>query len=278
MQRAISLGIRSFLGEILDVLLPRVCPFCRRAAPDGLDPFCAACIESFESFSPPFCSLCGAPIPATACDPESLVCTTCLHCSRSPRTAFRVRCVGAYHGNLRDALLRLKYGREILLGPALGKWMLSRFRVLFPLDAFDLILPVPLHPARLRSREFNQSVLLAKPLAKALSIPLALEAVLRVRDTPSQSLYRRGDRRKNLAGAFRIAEPQLVRNRSVLLVDDVFTTGATAEALATLLLDTSATAVSVLCLARTLDPIWATSPSTQTLSKQKLLDTPRPLH
>ncbi len=260
LQPEASLGIRSFLGEILDVLLPRVCPFCRRATPEGRNPFCAACTESFKPFCPPFCSVCGAPIPATACDPQWLVCTTCLHCPGPPWPASRVRCVGPYEGSLREAVLRLKYGREIFLAPALGKWMASRFRTLYPLDAFDLILPVPLHPARLRQREFNQSVLLARPLARALRLPLALRAVLRVRDTPSQSLYRRGDRRRNLQGAFRVAEPQSVRKRSVLLVDDVFTTGATAEALATLLLEAGAASVSVLCLARTVDPISGLSP------------------
>jgi len=249
-----SFGVRSFLGEILEVLLPRVCPFCRRATPNGQDPFCTGCAESFKPFRPPFCTVCGRPVPASFHGAESLLCTTCLHCPRPPCPGFRVRCVGPYEGNLREAILRLKYGRDLLLGPALGTWMASRFRVFFPQDSFDLLLPVPLHRARLRQREFNQSVLLGRPLAHSLRVPLELKAVLRIRDTPSQSLYRRGDRRKNLKGAFRVASAERIRGRSVLLVDDVFTTGATAAALATLLLDAGATGVSVLCLARTVDP------------------------
>jgi len=250
-----SLGVRSFLGEILDVLLPRVCPFCRRATPDGQDPFCTSCAESFESFRPPFCTVCGRPVPASFHESDCLVCTTCSHCPRPPCPVFRVRCVGPYEGNLREAVLRFKYGRDLLLGPALGTWMASRFRVFFPQDSPDLILPVPLHRARLRQREFNQSVLLGRPLAHSLRLPLELKAVLRVRDTPSQSLYRRGDRKRNLKDAFRVASPERIRDRSVLLVDDVFTTGATAAALATLLLDAGATGVSVFCLARTVDPL-----------------------
>lgn len=249
-----SLGVGTFLGEILDVLLPRVCPFCRHATPSGQNPFCTSCAESFASFRPPFCNACGRPLPASFQESESLVCTTCLHCFQPPCPDSPVRCVGPYEGNLREAVLRLKYGRDLLLGPALGTWMASRFRVLFPQDSFDLILPVPLHRTRLRSREFNQSVLLARPLARSLRRPLELKAVLRVRDTPSQSLYRRGDRRRNLKGAFRVANPGRIRNRSVLIVDDVFTTGATAAALAALLFDSGATGVSVFCLARTLDP------------------------
>lgn len=251
-----SFGVRSFLGEILDVLLPRVCHLCRRATPNGQDPFCKSCAESFEPFPPPFCAFCGRPVPASSPGSESLVCTTCLHCPRPPCPGSRVRCVGPYEGNLREAVLRLKYGRELFLGPALGTWMASRFRTLFPRDDFDCILPVPLHPARLRKREFNQSVLLARPLARSLRLPLELNAVLRVRDTPSQSLYQRGDRSKNLKGAFRLAKPGHIRNRSVLIVDDVFTTGATAAALAALLFDSGATGASVLCLARTVDPTW----------------------
>lgn len=273
-------GIRTFFGEILDVLLPRVCPFCKRTPPEDRDPFCAGCTASFEPFSPPFCIVCGRPVNATVENLDTLVCTTCLHCPRPPCTSSSVRCVGPYRGNLREAVLRLKYGRELILGPALGTWMASRFHTLFPQESFDLLLPVPLHPARLRQREFNQSVLLARPLAESLRLPVAPKAVIRVRDTPSQSLYRRGDRRRNLRGAFRVAEPERLRNRSVLLVDDVFTTGSTAAALSTLLLEARAKAVSVLCLARTVDPVSGVGSATpkQEEVRQRLLDSPQPLH
>ena len=131
--------------------------------------------------------------------------------------------------------------------------MTDHYQRLYPADAFQSILPVPLHPKRLREREFNQCVLLARPLAARLGIPLDLDAVERVRHTPSQSSLPEPDRRKNLRDAFRVRRPEFVKGRSILLLDDVYTTGATLEELARSLLSAGALKVSGLTLARSLE-------------------------
>jgi ComF family protein len=128
--------------------------------------------------------------------------------------------------------------------------MMDHYPRFFPPDAFQCILPVPLHPKRLREREFNQSVLLARPLAARLGIPVDLDAVERVVHTPPQSASTEAERRKNLRGAFRVRKPECVKGRSILLFDDVYTTGATLEELARSLLGAGARQVSGLTLAR----------------------------
>ena len=133
---------------------------------------------------------------------------------------------------------------------SLSQYMTDHYHRFYPADAFQSILPVPLHPKRLREREFNQCVLLARPLAARLGIPLDLDAVERVRHTLPQSASSEADRRKNLRGAFRVRSPERVKGRSILLLDDVYTTGATLEELARSLLSAGARRVSGLTLAR----------------------------
>jgi ComF family protein len=128
--------------------------------------------------------------------------------------------------------------------------MADHYPRLFPSDAFQSILPVPLHPKRLRERSFNQSVILARPLAKGVGLPIDLDAVERVLHTSPQSASTVAERRKNLQGAFRVRRPDRVRDRSILVFDDVYTTGATLEELARSLLSAGARQVSGLTLAR----------------------------
>jgi ComF family protein len=144
----------------------------------------------------------------------------------------------------------MKFGRQAPVARSLSLYMTDHYHRFFQADAFHSILPVPLHPKRLREREFNQSVLLARPLAKRLGIPLDLDAVERVRHTPPQSASTEADRRKNLKGVFRVRRPERIKGRSILIFDDVYTTGATIEELAWSLLRAGAWRVSGLTLAR----------------------------
>jgi ComF family protein len=155
---------------------------------------------------------------------------------------------------MRDAILRVKFGRQAPLARSLGLYMKDHYSRFFPAGAFHSILPVPLHPTRLREREFNQCVLLARPLAAELGIPMNLRGVERVRHTLRQSASTQADRRKNLKGAFRVRRPEHIRGRSILLFDDVYTTGATLEELARTLLSAGARKVCGFTLARSPAP------------------------
>jgi ComF family protein len=119
-----------------------------------------------------------------------------------------------------------------------------------PDPSVSLIVPVPLHRRRLRARGFNQSALLARHLGRVLRRAVRMSVVLRIHDTPSQTTRSGAERRRSTAGAFRVARPAAVRDRRVLVVDDVWTSGATARAVAAVLRAAGARSVDVVTFAR----------------------------
>lgn len=170
----------------------------------------------------------------------------CRRCDSEEFTA--ARACGLYEGALRSAVLSLK--RDPFVPPRLAR-MLGGAARRAPLDTATLILPVPLHPARERERGFNQAALLASSVAKQTGLNFDAWSLARIAHSER---HRAGmdarARRESVEGAFAVTRPRLVRGRSVLLVDDVFTTGATASACARALLDAGTRAVFVLTAAR----------------------------
>jgi len=161
----------------------------------------------------------------------------------------QARSFASYEGTLRLLIQRLKYDGYRPLAKPLGRFLAEAVQRLDP-QSFDVLVPVPLHRRRERRRGFNQAALLAAHVSKAQKIPLAASDCVRVRDTPPQTGLRAAERRKNVAGAFHVPEPQRIRGKRVLLVDDVLTTGATAHACAQALRDAGAQGVWVATLAR----------------------------
>jgi ComF family protein len=151
-----------------------------------------------------------------------------------------------YGGPLADAICRLKYARRTEVSVVLGG-LLGRAAIPFS-GRVDRVVPVPLHPSRLRDRGFNQSALLARHVARALGVPLDVRILARVRATPDQAGLTRRDRTDNVKGAFRARV--VPRPGNVLLVDDVRTTGATLAAAADALLRAGVPSVASLALAR----------------------------
>jgi ComF family protein len=248
-------NVKNLIEELLTTLIPRPCPLCRSVALDKGAAFCPACLEGVETIREPICSCCGYPLPQTGTAQNGILCPPCL--SRGPGRAapLTVRSITLYSRNVREAVLRVKFGGQAPVARSLSHYMTDHYHRFYPADAFQSILPVPLHPTRLREREFNQSILLARPLAALLGIPLDLDGVERVRHTLPQSASTETDRRKNLRGAFRVRRPERVKGRSILLLDDVYTTGATLEELARTLLSAGARRVSGLTLARSPSPL-----------------------
>ena len=239
------------IEDIVGSLFPRVCPLCRRRLRDPGEGFCAPCFASFLLIRPPVCARCGAPFArdGAPCPP---LCPGCLlQAGPTPASGFpEVRSVALHDGPLRRAILAWKYGGRLTLSSSLG-WMLQRgYTTHFSAETFDAIVPVPLHRKRLRERGYNQCVLLAAPLAKRLGVPLELESVEKVRDTPPQSGGGRDWRRANLRGAFSVVHPGRFTERSVLILDDVVTTGTTVRTLAEALRAAGARRVCALTLTR----------------------------
>ncbi|MDR0281557.1 MAG: ComF family protein [Paucimonas sp.] len=210
-------------------------------------PICVPC-ESELPWLDEHCRLCALPLPM-----HGLLCGQCAR----RRPAFRQVEAPWHYGFPVDALItRFKHQRQWpqgrLLAQMLGNRLAHRFAEGLPRPA--LLLPVPMATQRLRQRGYNQAAMLADWLAAQLAIPCAGHVLSRLRDTPAQQELDARARRRNLKDAFALTDPAAVEGRHVALVDDVLTTGATAQALARLLRDGGAARVDVYCLARTPRP------------------------
>jgi ComF family protein len=155
--------------------------------------------------------------------------------------------VGYFEGPLREAVHQFKYRPCRALGRPLGQWMAEYIRLTAEID---MVVPVPLHSTRLKQRGFNQALLLADCISRQHSISLCFDTLLRVKPTRPQVELNEAERIKNVAGAFALCHPKTVALRRILLVDDVFTTGATMHECASVLKNAGAAQVTALTLAR----------------------------
>ncbi len=231
-------------------LLPPSCLLCREPLPasDGDGLACSVCRSRWSAIAPPWCEQCGQPRDG---DLE------CRICSGWPGKVTGVRSACWLNDSARRAVHLLKYEGWWRLGEEMARAM----RRLDPLDWADALVPVPLGSARRRRRGYNQSAALARPLASLRGLPVHEAALSRVRETVTQTRLTPDARRANLAGAFRAGAG--VRGWRLVLVDDVFTTGATLVEAATALLEAGALKVGAVTFARArrpLDDLTTTDP------------------
>ena len=237
--------VASSFSSLVSLVLPSPCLVCGLLLDRPLfGPVCAPCLRALPPLDGPGCPRCGVPY-ANGVAPG--LCGPC----RSPRRAFRrARAAGPYEGALKELLHRLKFDKRVALGRSLGELAYARCVAGGPLEG-AVAVPVPLHFWRRRARGYNQADLLARSIARAASIPLC-RALLKVKDRPPQTSLSLEARRRNARGAYRARRRVRLAGRSVLLVDDVFTTGATADACARALRRAGASAVDVVTVARVL--------------------------
>ena len=184
----------------------------------------------------------------------------CGDCITQPKEFRTARAAVAYDHQLMAVVHRFKYAGKIQLAGPLGGLMLNAYKRFWDREEVDLILPVPLHNAKFRKRGFNQSYLLirrwksisAPMVDKVVGIPVNTDILIRSKATVSQTGLGRQQRLKNIKGAFRVKIPEKVIAKKVLLVDDVYTTGATVNECARVLLKAGAALVDVLTVARAL--------------------------
>ena len=225
------------------MFFPSHCAGCGCSVPED-DPLCGTCGGSIEKIRPPRCEVCSQPylgdVPAF----------TCPNCHGEE---FHFDCAVAVvrsSGVVREMIHRLKYGKELWLGRILAGWMREglddpRLKSWRP----DALVPVPLHPRRLREREFNQAEILCNELSRTCGIRV-FSALERCRYTTTQTQLDRRARRQNLRGAFIPGKNGDVTNMNLLLVDDVLTTGSTLDACAAVLLEAGASSIRALTAAR----------------------------
>lgn len=226
----------SYFQRLLSLLLPSRCAACHKA--NAL--FCGRCWDEVEWIERPICRCCGCNMAQS-----NLLCSRCYH---QPTTIDCNRAAVFFGRPIRRAIHALKYTGNTTIAPDLANIMALRWQIWsFPTD---LIMPIPLHPAREIERGFNQSALLAQLFADQVNLPIENNGVFRIRPTEQQAKQlNRQARVDNVAGAF-MADPYHVKNKRILLIDDVTTTGATLEAAAKGILNAGAQSVSSYCVAR----------------------------
>jgi ComF family protein len=238
--------VAAFVGKVsrwaLDFALPPRCAGCGTIVAD-VHSFCPDCWKGVEFLGDSGCSTCGIPLQAT----EQATCGACL--ARAPRIA-RTRAAVAYGDLARGLAIRLKYGRKIAIARTMARYMAP----LVGGDSDRLLVPVPLHRTRLWGRGFNQSALVARELSRRLGIPADPLALARIRRTPPLKGMSPLQRRKTVAGAFRVRDKLKVAGKTIILVDDVLTTGSTAEACARSLTRAGAARVELVSWARVVKP------------------------
>ena len=238
-------------GRVVNLIFPGACRQCGTPVFAGAPTscFCNRCWDTIRWFEDPCCPQCGLPYPSL--DPlsvhqQSPAGHLCGACRKNPPYFDRAISAGPYEGVLAGAIKLFKYKKKIHVGRALAEHspLLQRG------DRGDFVMPVPLHPSRLREREFNQSAILASVIGERLGIQVLLNTLIRHVHTRPQVELGMKERKKNVVGAFSVQDDAMILGKDIVLVDDVYTTGATVGECARVLKRHGVGRVSVLTIAR----------------------------
>lgn len=253
---------RNALDALSSVLFPAPCRICGDAlATASRIPICKECLDSFVPIRPPMCACCGRPfVSPIAAEASQPLCRLC----RAEKYGFDcARSFAQYDEKLTAAILLLKY-EEI---HSLGNWFAARMQEVLTANEdvlrADVVVPVPLHPDRLRERGYNQAELIAAPLARRLNLKLGAYLLVRTIPRPPRLHLSRRERWASVRGAYAISKGVRVDNLRILLVDDVMTTGATLDACARALKRSGAAEVFALTVGRAVSGLAAAVPPKQ---------------
>jgi ComF family protein len=233
--------MKSVFRRVVALVLPPRCPGCGTLVEDA-HRFCAGCWASLRFLGPPWCAGCNVPFAYDRGEGAR-----CAECLQTPPRHSGVQAAVAYGDVARTLALRLKYARRTGFAETMARLMARGAPV-----QSDLLIPVPLHRWRLWARGFNQAAVIADALGRLTDMPVDRMTLERTRRTPVLRGLNGAGRAKALRGAFRVARPERVRGQAVVLVDDVYTSGATTEGCTAALLRAGATSVTILCWARVL--------------------------
>ena len=238
--------INNAIKAVRELLYPRYCLLCRRKiSAEGNGPVCAGCLETIVPNTPPFCQKCGRKISGGYATRN-----ICKGCCRKHFYFDRSWATCRYEGALKELIHHFKYRDMRNLEEKLSGIMINFIKEYrLPVDHCDYVIPVPLSKSRMREREFNQAQALACNIARCLNLDLVDNNLWRIRNTASQAELDKEARWQNMHGAFALKDPEMVKEKIILLIDDVLTTGATASEAAKALKNSGANAVFVLTLA-----------------------------
>lgn len=242
--------LSSRCAEIVDsafaLVYPPTCPLCQGALPEvACEPtLCQACQAKIRQDRPQ-CPRCARPVPAFH-DPQK----SCARCRTRPPRVDRTLALGVYTADLKELVLRIKQPGNEPLAFATGRLMAAYWRDQLGDARPNLIVPTPVHWSRRIVRGFNCPELLAESISRNLSIPLAVKILRTTRRTQKQGLLLPTERAANVRRAYRVPHPNRVRGKHIMIVDDVMTTGATANEIARVLRRAGASGITLAVVAR----------------------------
>jgi competence protein ComFC len=231
------------VSGLVDFFFPRLCLVCMERLGEDEEVICDGCRKEMPEIAKPVCPVCGA-------GARKLSAKKCYDCPKPPTFFDRARARYQYGGILPEAIQKMKYKKRIEAIEVFGKLLFLYWKQEMDDKPVDCIIPVPLHASRERHRGFNQSEMIAEVLTKYSGVPTVVDVLLRTRPTKTQTGLLPEERRKNVEGAFAVSYPPVVKDKHILLIDDVYTTGSTANECARMLKDAGCTSVTVLTLAR----------------------------
>ncbi len=229
------------IKKAIGLIFPKVCLNCSCIISENED-LCYECYKQIDFLAQDYCNLCGCIIVNDT--------SLCGKCIVDPPPFSTLKSVFAYNVNSKNMIISLKFFDNINYVRTYARWMYERNKDIF-IDT-ELIIPVPIHRLRLFQRKYNQAALLAKAISHLSNIPCQLFTIKRLRNTRAQAGLSIKQRTENVKGVFAIAENDLIKNKTILLVDDVVTTGATVKQCAQVLVNCGAAEIKVLTLARTI--------------------------
>lgn len=236
--------IQPLIDAVLDFIYPRVCVCCNHELESDESFICQSCEDSLTYIQTPICHTCGSPVFREGIE-------KCDNCLRKQIYYDQVRSELDYNDELvRQMIHAFKFEYMNSMVNGLSKYLVLAFEQYYSHEKIDLILSVPLHKSRLRQREFNQAHLLAKHFADDVHIPLCDDLVVRNRSTQPQSQLKPNERMKNVKDAFSIRKPDEVNGKTILIIDDIVTTGSTVNEMSKVLRESGAKRIFALSLAR----------------------------
>lgn len=239
-------NLATWLQAAAGLVYPEVCQLCkleRASIEQGL--VCGKCWTNVRFIRPPFCKRCGLPFPGDLTTPFD-----CANCRELKLYFSSARSAVVAKGIVLETIHRFKYSHALWFENFLADLLVREAASELANGNWDFIAPVPLHPLKLREREFNQAELLAARLGLATRIPMKSHLLRRIAPTATQTLLNREQRAANMKNAFIVTDASQVRKKRIILLDDVFTTGATTNACAQALQKAGATEVCVWTVAR----------------------------
>jgi ComF family protein len=237
---------KSWLDAALSFFYPNVCQFCGEESATKAQGFVGLiCQRKVKLIERPFCERCGLPFAG-----EITTSFECANCRNLDLSFSKARSAALAEGMVLDLIHRYKYSRALWLEPFLAGLLVAQALPELRVQDWDMIVPVPLHRLKQSEREFNQAERLARVLSNATQIPLHSKLLRRVQPTRTQTRLSRRERLDNVRKAFALYPGTRLNGERIVLIDDVFTTGATTSACARILLDSNASNVCVWTVAR----------------------------